>query len=132
MDNNVRVFTRGTLKIIGLQVLIGGVVGAGFFVTVGYWRALSYGYGVLIGVTGTAMLAGRIARAGRMAEQDPRKSMQMFYLGAVQRFVLIAALLVCGPLVFKFDPPALLIGLCVPQLAYLVGLRGLRHEPGEK
>lgn len=128
MDDGVRAFTRRTLKIIGLQVLIGGVVGAGFFVTDGRWRALSEGFGVLIGITGTAMLAGRIARAGSVADRDPRKSMRMFYLGAVQRFVLIAVLLACGILVFRFDPLGLVIGLCVPQLAFFIGLRGLRHE----
>lgn len=127
MDGYVREFARRTLKIILLQVLIGGMVGAGFFVAAGLWQAVSEGFGVLTGITGTAMLAGRILRAGNVAQYNPKKSMQMFYLGAVQRFVMTAVLLGCGLLAFKFDPLPLIIGFCIPQLAYFMGLHGLRH-----
>lgn len=127
MDENVREFARRTLKIILLQVLIGGMVGAGFFVAASFWEAVSAGFGVLIGISGTAMLAGRILRAGNEAQYDPRKSMRMFYMGAVQRFVLVAVLLGSGLLVFKFDPLPMIVGLCMSQLAYIVGLHGLRH-----
>ncbi len=127
MDNNAGELTRETRKVIGLQILIGGLIGAGFFVAEGPWQALSGWFGGLISLTGTFLLARGVERAGRIARHNPKKSMQVLYFGAVQRFVLIAALLGCGLLLFKLDPLALVTGLGVTQLAYVVGMRGLRH-----
>lgn len=131
-DNNARELTRETRKVIGLQILIGGLIGAGFFVGEGPWQGASGLFGGLVSVTGTFLLARGVERAGRIAQHDPKKSMQMLYFGAVQRFLLIAALLGCGLLLFKLEPLALVVGLCVTQLSYIVGMRGLRHAQADR
>jgi ATP synthase protein I len=78
----------------------------------------------LISVLGTYLLARRVERAGRIAHQNPKKSMQLLYVGAVQRFVLAAALLGCGLVLIKLEPVALLAGLALTQLAYMMAMRG--------
>lgn len=131
MDTDVRGFTREAFKVIGLQALIVVLVGAGFFVFDGWWSALSEGFGGLAGITATMLLARRVETAGRLAKQDPRRSMRLFYAGAAQRYVWVAVMLGCGFILFKFDPLPLIIGLFLPHLGYIVVLRGLRRARRE-
>lgn len=127
MNNNARELTRETRRVTGLQLTIGGLTAAGFFVAKGLWEAQSALYGGLISVLVTYMLARRVERAGEIARQNPKKSMQLLYIGAVQRFVLVAALLGCGLLLIKLEPLALIVGLAVTQLAYVIGMHAAKR-----
>lgn len=132
MENNARELTRETRRIIGLQVVIGVLVAAGFFVAGdGLWDAGSGLYGGLISVIGTFLLGRRVERAGKIAQQNPGKGMQSLYIGAVQRFVLVLALLGFGLVLFKFDPLAMVVGLCLTQLAYTLGMHKLKPAQGD-
>ena len=127
MNNNARELTRETRRVTGLQLLIGGLTAAGFFVAKGLWEAQSALYGGFISVVVTYMLARRVERAGEIARQNPRKSMQLLYIGAVQRFVLVAALLGCGLILIKLEPLALIVGLALTQLAYVLGMHAAKR-----
>lgn len=127
LNNNARELTRETRKVIGLQLVIGGLTAAGFFVAKDLWHAQSALYGGLISVFGTYMLARRVERAGEIAQQNPKKSMQLLYIGAVQRFVLVAALLGCGLLLIKLEPVALIAGLVLTQLGYIMGMHAAKR-----
>lgn len=128
MNNNARELTRETRRVTGLQVTIGGLTAAGFFVAKGLWAAQSALYGALISILVTYMLARRVQRAGEIARQNPKKSMQLLYIGAVQRFVLVAALLGCGLLLIKLDPLAMIVALAVTQLAYVIGMHAAKRD----
>lgn len=126
MDKNAGALLRESRTVIGLQILISGLTAAGFFAAKGLWGAQSALYAGTVSVIGTYLLARRIERAGRVAHQNPGKSLRILYIGAAQRFVLLAVLLGLGLVLFKFDPLALVVGLALTQLAFTFGTRVAR------
>jgi len=100
-----------------------------FIAVVAWWIlrdsiiAMAAAYGGSVTVVTTLLLAWRMLRAGELAGHDPRKSMQILYMGAVWRFALTAVLFALGMGYFKLDPLAMIVGFVLAQLAYIfVGL----------
>ena len=84
---------------------------------------MAAGYGGAVTIIATLLLGWRMLRAGQHARLDPRKSMRILYVGAAWRFMLAVALFAFGIGYFRLDPPAMIVGFVLAQLAYLfVGL----------
>lgn len=110
--------------VISKQLAAGVVVAGLFLVLQGTWPAVSALYGGVVSVSLSLLLLWGVTRASKVAATDPRKSMTILYVGAVQRFVAVLALLALGLALFKLDPLAVLIGFGVAQVSYLVTSRG--------
>jgi len=78
------------LKIQGLI----GLVAVGLFAIQG--SALDAGYGLLIGVVNVLMLGMTFNKANATSKNDPKMGIQILYLRAVIRFILLAVLFVLG------------------------------------
>lgn len=107
-------------KVIGLQVLIGGLVVAGFFLGKGGLEALSAAYGSVISIILAYLLGRGVVQAGNTAQQSPKSSTAILYMGAVQRFVLVLALFGVGLGILKLEPLATVAGFILPQLAFMI------------
>jgi len=105
------------------QAILTSIAVLGWWLLRGGDAALAAGYGGVITIVATLLLAWRIMRAGQQARHDPRKSMQIIYVGAAWRFTLTVVLFALGFGLFKLDPPAMIVGFGLAQLAYIfVGL----------
>lgn len=122
MNTAAREVTDRAQRLIVIQALTSGVVAAGFLVA-GMWDACSALYGGMISIVLAWLLSRRIRRASEATLSDPRRGMMILYVGAVQRFVLVAALLALGLAVIKLAPLPLLAGFAVTQMAYVFGAR---------
>jgi len=81
-------FAAGAQRLTAFQIIIGGVVAAGFFVAGGEAGAKSAMYGAMISVVLAMLLSWGVKRASGSAEADRKKSMVILYVGAAQRFLL--------------------------------------------
>lgn len=112
-----------TRKVIALQVGVGAVIAAAFFMAKGHGQALSALYGGVISIVIAFLLGRGVVRAADVARQDHKKSMLILYLGALQRFVLVLVLFGVGlkGLGLAFLP--MIAGFAGAQLAYLSSMR---------
>lgn len=107
-------------KVIGLQVVIGGLVVAGFFLGKGTLGALSAAYGSTISIILALLLSRGVVHAGNTVQQSSKKSTAILYIGAVQRFLLVLALFGFGLAFLKLEPLATVIGFILSQLAFMI------------
>jgi len=107
-------------KVIGLQVLISGLVVAGFFLGKGVLEALSAGFGGLISIILAFLLSRGVVQASDTAPQSSKKSTAILYMGAVQRFLLVLGLFGVGLAILKLEPLATVIGFALTQLAFMI------------
>ncbi len=107
-------------KIILLQLGIGLVIAAGFFLKEGSWAAISAFYGGLVSVASTTMLSRGISRAGREAEKSAQTSQVILYLGAVVRFVLVLVLFGIGLGALKLAALPVIMGFVITQLVFVL------------
>jgi F0F1-type ATP synthase assembly protein I len=111
-----------TRTVLMAQALAGVLVAALFLFT-GLWAGVSALYGSAVSMAATYMLGRRVKRAAHVALTDSRRSMMVLYVGAVQRFIAVLALLALGLAALKMTPTAVVIGFVVAQISYLVGAR---------
>jgi ATP synthase protein I len=118
-----REINDATRKVIALQVGVGVVIAAAFFMARGQGEALSAFYGGLISIVVAFLLGRGVVRAAEAARHDHKKSMLILYLGAVQRFVLVLVLFGVGlkGLSLAFLP--MIAGFAGAQLAYVSSMR---------
>ena len=108
--------------VISTQLIISIIV-AVVFLTKGTWESLAAIYGGLVSVCISVLLIRGFDRASEVAKEDPKKSMQILYVGAVQRFVMVLGLIALGIALLKMDPVAIIAGFALAQAGYLVGSR---------
>ncbi|WP_455198708.1 hypothetical protein [Kaarinaea lacus] len=87
------------------------------------WAALSASYGGLASVVLALLSIRGFKRANEFALSEPKKSMTILYVSAVQRFVAVLVLLGTGLGLLKLEPLAVLIGFVLAQASYLMGVR---------
>ena len=123
LDTASREINDATRKLILLQVSVGAVIAAAFFMAKGHGEALSAFYGGLISIVIAFLLGRGVVRAAEAARHDHKKSMLILYLGALQRFVLVLVLFGVGlkGLGLAFLP--MIAGFAGAQLAYLSSMR---------
>jgi len=108
--------------------IISSVTVAALFLLQGPWDAVSALYGGLASMV-TAWLLGRgVKRAEAAVLRDPKRSMQILYFGAAQRFLLVAVLLALGLAVLKLAPIAMCVGFVLTQLSFLMGTRSMARS----
>lgn len=112
-------------RVIRLQLLTSALVAVGFLLY-GVWASLSAGYGGLTSVSIALLLSRGVERASAAALQDPKESMKILYVGAVQRFALVAVLLAFGLAVLGLEPVAVCVGFALAQISYLMSSRDKR------
>ncbi|KUJ72384.1 ATP synthase subunit I [Thiomicrospira sp. WB1] len=81
-------------------------------------------YGLLIGLLNVAMLSWTFQKANARAAQNPKSGIQILYLSAVIRFVLLAVLFVLGLQVFELNPMPVVLTFVVMQIGQMVNLKG--------
>ena len=116
-----------TRRVIGLQVTIGALAAAGFFLAKGPWEAWSAAYGGLISVTLALLLSHGVIRAGEAARESAKKSQMILYAGAALRFILVLALFGLGLAGLGTAPLATVTGFIAVQLAFLIAAN--RNKP---
>lgn len=126
MDSNAQELIVKARRVIGLQVLIVGLIAAGFFLGKGTWAALSVLYGGLVSIILAWLLGRGVMQAGNSAQQSAKKSTVILYMGAVQRFVLVLITFGFGLAFLRLEPLATVIGFAVPQLAFMI--MAARHK----
>jgi ATP synthase protein I len=104
--------------------IISSVVVAGLFLMQGAWDSISALYGGFASVLTVLWLSRGVKRAEEAVLRDPKRSLQILYMGAVQRFLLVAVLLALGLAVVKLAPIAMCVGFVVAQLSFVMGSRG--------
>jgi ATP synthase protein I len=123
LDTASREIHDAARKLILLQVGVSTVIAAAFFMAKGQGEALAAFYGGVISIVIAFLLGRGVVRAADAARRDPKKSMLILYLGAVQRFALVLVLFGVGlkGLSLAFLP--MLAGFAGAQLAYLSNMR---------
>ena len=107
---------------IAVQLLTSVGIAAGFLLQ-GPWEAMSALCGGLTSISTALLLSRGVKRAGEAALSDPKKSLAILYIGAVQRFLLVMGLLALGLAVFKLEAIAVCVGFAIAQVSYLVSSR---------
>lgn len=111
-------------SVTGLQIICSVLV-AGLFLVQGTWDAVSALYGGLAGVLTTLILSRGVKRAEQSVLRDPKRSLQILYFGAAQRFLLVAGLLALGLAALKLAPVAMCVSFALAQLCFAMGTRGM-------
>ncbi len=119
--------TRSTRRVLGVQIIVSIIV-AGLFLLKSPWAVYSALYGGISSVLIALLLSQRVKRATEAAQDSLKESMAILYVGAVQRFVLVAVFLVFGIAVVKFDPMAVSIGFALVQLSFVMGTRTKSYD----
>jgi len=109
-------------SVASLQI-ISSIVVAGLFLMQGAWEAASALYGGFASVLTVLWLSRGVKRAEEAVLRNPKRSLQILYFGAVQRFLLVAGLLAVGLAAFKLPPIAMCVGFAVAQLSFVMGSR---------
>lgn len=99
--------------------LVAGV--AGIFLLKGPSAAISAFYGGGIALASSTLLGRSLTAASEAAHRTPKQGMWMLYFGAVQRFLLVLALLAVGMGLFGLPPLPLIVGFAGAQVAFLIG-----------
>ena len=127
MDIAVSQLQASAKKVVVLQLIIAVLSAAVFGVVEDGWAALSAFYGSAASLIVSWMLRRGVLKANEIARDDPKRGMTVLYFGAVQRFVLVLALLGLGMGLLKMAPLATVIGFGCAQLAYAVVMRKSAH-----
>ncbi len=106
-----------------IQIAIGLIVAAGFRLASQEWQSVSAIFGMLTSIVITLMLGFGVNRAKNKAQDDPKASMGILYLGAVQRFLLVLSFFIVGLAILKLDPMAMTLGFALTQFAYVFNIR---------
>lgn len=112
-----------TRKVIALQVGVGVLIAAAFFMANGEGGAYAALYGGLISIVVALLLSRGVARATETAREDHKKSMLILYIGAAYRFVLVLVLFGIGLKVLSLSFIPMVVGFVGAQLAYLPNMR---------
>jgi ATP synthase protein I len=112
-----------TRRVIAVQLVV-SLVAAAIFLVQGWLGAASALYGGLVSVALAVLSGWGFRRANKHALSDPKKSLMILYIGAVQRFVAVLVLLGAGLGLLKLEPLAVFIGFALAQASYLMGVRG--------
>lgn len=111
-------------RVLSGQLLVALVAGVAIVVIQGWesgWGiALSVVYGSGVALANTLLLMWRLGRSARRAPTDANRQLQMFYLSSVERFLVVATLLVAGMTALGLSPLAVVAGFVLGQLTLLI------------
>ncbi len=131
METGAQGLVHETRRIIKLQLIIGVLVAAGFFLAYGPWEAMSALYGGLISAISALMLRWGVVQAGTAVQQREKNiSEAILYTGAAVRFVLVLVLFGVGLAALKLTPMATVMGFIAVQLVFLYAARSMKQQQG--
>jgi F0F1-type ATP synthase assembly protein I len=117
-------------RVLISQALIALAVALAFLAGSGGDAARAALFGGAITLVTTYLLARRIARAAALAQRNANSGTMALYLGAAQRFALVAGLLILGLGVLKLAPVPLLAALAATHLGFLMVGNGYVETSG--
>ncbi len=97
----------GVLLIVGIYFAINGV-------------ALAAIYGSMISLLNTGLINRHTNKQTRQSDISAGASVGMMAVSVIMRMVLLAALTLFGLLILKLSPEALIIGLVLGQVGFLI------------
>ncbi len=128
METGAQRLVHETRRIIKLQLIVGVLVAAGFFLAYGPWEAVSALYGGLISAVSALILRWGVVQAGGAVQQDEKNSGEVIlYAGAAIRFVLVLVLFGVGLAILKLTPLATVLGFITVQLVFLYAARSMKQ-----
>ena len=111
-------------RVVSGQLLVALVAGVAIVVIQGWeagWgTALSVVYGTGVALANTLLLMWRLGRSARRSPADANRQLRLFYLSSVERFLVVATLLVVGMTALGLAPLAVVTGFVLGQLTLLV------------
>ena len=125
MNTNTSDVSSKTRRLLVFQACAGVAVALVFYFFKGMVEFQSAIFGALISMASALWLGRGVKRAEVNAISDPKRSMAMLYLGAVQRFVLVIALFILGLSFLKLDPLAMGAGFGLAQLGFVIQFKSL-------
>jgi ATP synthase protein I len=114
---------RSARRLAVLQLLLLAVTSAAVFVYYGGFQAVSVWGGGVIAMTHTLLLEWRRGCADNGRALGSGESLRLLYRTALERFVLVVLLFALMLGVLQLNPPALIAGFIVGQLALVAGLK---------
>jgi len=123
LTRNNSIVSGRAARLLKIQFTVGLILGTFFLIYSGTFDGLSAFYGALIAISSTLLLRRGVNRANDLALTEPKKSMGVLYFGAVQRFVLVLALLIIGLGILKLQALPVLSGFVLAQLGFLFNVR---------
>lgn len=114
-------------RVLLIQLVSTLVVAASFAVAKNYFDGLSAFVGGLISISMVLLLVRGVKRATACAVEDPKRSMVILYVGAVQRFVLMIVFFGLALGVAKLEALACFVGFGLAQLSYVLAGQGKKN-----
>lgn len=99
-----------------------GVIAIVLFAIQGSLLAAAYGF--MIGIVNVVMLGSAFNKANQKAKDDPKSGIQVLYLSAVIRFILLAVLFVLGLQAFGLEPMPVVLTFVAMQVGQVFNLKG--------
>lgn len=106
-------------RLLLLQCGLMLVMLAGGWIVLGKLAALSVGYGAATAMLNSWLSSRRLAKALAVARTQPGRETSVLYVGAVQRFALMAAAFMTGMGPLQLAPGPLLVGFAAAYSAIL-------------
>ncbi|MBI5450239.1 MAG: ATP synthase subunit I [Gammaproteobacteria bacterium] len=127
--------TAGTVqararKVLGLQLAIGAVVAAGFYLLQTPAHAVAAAYGSAISLLSALWLSRGVAWA---SEQARGTGEAILYVSAALRFLMVLALFALGLMALRLQAVAMVAGFVLVQMAFVLAAGGRDQvEPENK
>jgi ATP synthase protein I len=129
LETDAQGLVHETRKIIKLQLIVGVLVAAGYFLAYGPWEAVSALYGGLISAISALILRWGVVQAGGAVQQgEKNRGEVILYAGAAIRFVLVLVLFGVGLAALKLTPLATVMGFIAVQLVFLYAARLMKQQ----
>lgn len=78
------------------------------------------GFGVLISLANTLLIAWRMTRGRAQGELSAQRHLRQFYRSWIERYAVLIALFALAFAVFELAPAALLAGFILGQLVWII------------
>ena len=114
-DSDIRL----ALLVQGGVLLVAAIL---VYLVYGQASAMAVASGGLVALANSGLLAWRMRGAERGAGTDAQQDLRMLYRTGLERFALVVFFLALGMGVVKLDPPVMIAGFVLGQLAWLVGI----------
>ena len=114
-DSDIRL----ALLVQGGSVLVAAIL---VYAVYGQASAMAVVFGGLVALANSGLLAWRMRVAKRRVDTDAQQDLRMLYRTSLERFALVVFFLALGMGVLKLDPPVMIAGFVLGQLAWLVGV----------
>jgi len=82
--------------------------------------AQAAGFGAMVAYTNVLLLNWRLQQGKRPQHADPQRHLRRIYFSAIERLLVVGALLALGLGVLKLMPAALLMAFIAGQMAWIV------------